>query len=186
MSFGPANLDPLNLEKPPAGSLESAPRSLSGWTAASKRIDPTPRNEPRVSAEFEDSEISDLEIPLATSPLKNDGDENDDVKTAKGEEAESTALAPPERPAAWSSAASARAFLEQLASAQQPGALARLWNTHRGDIYLAIAVILVIAVVRWGIWSNHSVSATGHSTPAAAAAHRSRTLRLISQCSTAC
>ena len=83
-----------------------------------------------------------------------------------------TALAKPDRTTAWSSAASAREFLEQLAPAQRPGTLAQFWATRRGDIYLAIAVILVVAVVRWGIWSNHSVSATGHSTPATAAAHR--------------
>jgi hypothetical protein len=77
---------------------------------------------------------------------------------------EETALA---RPEAWASAASARDFLEQLAEGRPSGYLARLWNTHRGDIYLAIAVILAAVVVfRWGIWSDHSVSATAN-TPAA-------------------
>jgi hypothetical protein len=50
----------------------------------------------------------------------------------------------------------------------RPGALGRFWNARRGDIYLAIAVVLVIAVIRWGIWSNHSVGASG-SQPAPAA-----------------
>ena len=81
---------------------------------------------------------------------------------------EPTALVKAEHPAAWSSAAAARAFFENLA-AERPGSLVRLWNDRRGDIYLAVAVILVACVIRWGIWSNHSVGATGSP---AATAHR--------------
>jgi len=81
-----------------------------------------------------------------------------------------TVLAKPARSLDWSSAASAREFLEQLAGNRSNG-LARFWRARRGDFYLALAVILVAIVVRWGIWSNHAVSATG--TPASAAAqHR--------------
>jgi putative methionine-R-sulfoxide reductase with GAF domain/ribosomal protein L37E len=112
-----------------------------------------------ISAEFEESVFSDLEIASKTSP---------------GEEPkapESTTLAKSEHTAAWSSAASARNFLEQLASEKRPGALTRFWNSRRGDIYLAIAVLLVAVVIRWGIWSNHSVSATGNPTTEATA-HR--------------
>jgi hypothetical protein len=72
---------------------------------------------------------------------------------------------------AWSSAAKARDFLEQLAGANRPGGLSRFWDARRGDIYLAIAVIFVAAVIRWGIWSSHPVSATGNPN-AAAATHR--------------
>ncbi|HYM78532.1 MAG TPA: GAF domain-containing protein [Candidatus Dormibacteraeota bacterium] len=72
------------------------------------------------------------------------------------------------RPADWSSAASAREFLEQLASGKPQKGLVRFWNTRRGDIYLAVAVILVACVIRWGIWSNHSVNATAAPNPAAA------------------
>jgi GAF domain-containing protein/ribosomal protein L37E len=68
----------------------------------------------------------------------------------------------------WSSAATARDFLERLAN--RPGGIARFWNARRGDVYLAIAVILVAVVVRWGIWSNHSVGASGNQY--AAAPHR--------------
>jgi hypothetical protein len=50
--------------------------------------------------------------------------------------------------------------------------LAQFWTNRRGDIYLVIAVLLVGAVIRWGIWSKHSVSATGHTTQAAPPAHR--------------
>jgi hypothetical protein len=77
----------------------------------------------------------------------------------------------PRQPADWSSAASARAFLEKLASGKRTGRLLQLWNTHRGDIYLGIAVILVACVIRWGLWPNHPVKATG-TPPVATAPHR--------------
>lgn len=63
--------------------------------------------------------------------------------------------------AAWTSAAKAKDFLEQLSTAHSESAFGRFWSARRGDIYLAVAVILVAIVVRWGIWSEHSVSATG-------------------------
>lgn len=71
----------------------------------------------------------------------------------------------------WSSAAAARTFLEQVAG-QRPGAWTRFWNERRGDVYLAIAVILVACAIRWGIWSNHLVSATSGQS-AVTAAHGS-------------
>jgi GAF domain-containing protein len=73
---------------------------------------------------------------------------------------EQTALVKPDSKGAWRSAASARDFLEQLAETKRPGGLIRFWNNRRGDIYLAIAVILVAGVIRWGIWSNHSPKPT--------------------------
>ena len=71
------------------------------------------------------------------------------------------------RRADWSSAASAKEFLEQISSGTRQGTLLSFWNSRRGDIYLAVAVILVACVIRWGIWSDRSVSAT--ATPNAAA-----------------
>jgi putative methionine-R-sulfoxide reductase with GAF domain len=68
----------------------------------------------------------------------------------------------------WSSAARARDFLESLSANRTPNALNRIWRSRRGDFYLAIAVILVLVVIRWGIWSNHSVGATGRGTAVSA------------------
>ena len=82
------------------------------------------------------------------------------------------ALTKPQAAANWSSATSAREFLEQLAGKKNPGSLARFWKARRGDIYLAVAVVLVAAVIRWGIWSNHSVSATGSPATVAASHHK--------------
>jgi putative methionine-R-sulfoxide reductase with GAF domain len=153
--------DPVTFEKALADSLEkNVPDLLAAAPLPEKNPESTALNEPRVSAEFEDSAFSDLEISLAPEPAAL-------VPAAEVKELESTAIAPPARPTTWSSAATARAFLEQLASANGPGALAQLWNTHRGDIYLAIAVILVICVIGWGVRSTHSVSATGNAAAAA-------------------
>ena len=74
----------------------------------------------------------------------------------------------------WSSAASARSFLEQFSSSRRLGTVLKFWNRHRGDIYLGIAVILVLCVIRWGIWSSPGAKATG--VPATAnATHRKPT-----------
>ena len=114
-----------------------------------------------IRAEFEESVFSDLEIPSKASA-------DEQVKAPQ-----STALAKSEHTGAWSSAASARNFLEQLALEKRPGALTRFWNSRRGDVYLGIAVLLVAVVIRWGIWSNHSVSATGNPATAATAHRKS-------------
>ena len=124
-------------------------------TTESADLDQTP-----ISAEFEDSVLSDLEIPPKASPTHE----------VEVEAAQSTALTRMDRATAWSSAASARDFLEQLAVAERPGMVVRFWRARRGDIYLAIAVILVGCVIRWGILSDYSVRATGN--PAPAGAHR--------------
>jgi putative methionine-R-sulfoxide reductase with GAF domain len=76
-------------------------------------------------------------------------------------QATETAIARPDGAVAWSSAAKAKDFLEQLAVSQNRSAFGNFWNARRGDIYLAIAVILMAGVIRWGIWSSHSVNATG-------------------------
>jgi len=70
----------------------------------------------------------------------------------------------PQKDVNWSSAAKAREFLETLAATRTPSALARFWRARRGDVYLAIAVILVLVVIRWGILSGDSVGATGRGT----------------------
>jgi putative methionine-R-sulfoxide reductase with GAF domain len=72
----------------------------------------------------------------------------------------------------WSSAARARDFLESLSATREPSAIARFWRSRRGDFYLAVAVILMVVVIRWGIWSNHPVGATGSGTSVSSSASR--------------
>lgn len=176
-----AALDRTQSEKPLPDSLKmpgpfAAAQLPGNKTAESTKLDeaplqpatiqPAPIHQAPIQAEFEDSVLSDIEVPLETSPLEITAEEEEDADVPQ-----STALAKPEPTAAWSSAASARNFLEQLALTQRPGGLARFWNTRRGDIYLAIAVLLMAGVIRWVVLANHSVKATG-STTAAAGAHR--------------
>jgi hypothetical protein len=71
----------------------------------------------------------------------------------------------------WSSAASARASLERLSSGQQTRTVLQFWNRHRGDIYLAIAVVLVLCVILWAMGSGSRVKAT----PTAPSASGART-----------
>ena len=153
-------------EKPLPDSLKMPVSFAATQSPGDKTAESTELDEAPIQAEFEDSVLSDIEVPLETSPLETTAEEEEDAEVPQ-----STALAKPETAAAWSSAASARNFLEQLALTQRPGGLARFWNTRRGDIYLAIAVLLMAGVIRWVVLSNHSVKATG-STSAAAAAHR--------------
>ncbi len=62
----------------------------------------------------------------------------------------------------WSSAARAQDFLESLSATRTPSALARFWRFRRGDFYLALAIVLVIGVIGWGIWSNHPPAGTAN------------------------
>jgi GAF domain-containing protein len=60
----------------------------------------------------------------------------------------------------WSSALSAREFLEQVARGSRSRRLIKFWNEHRGDIYLGIAIVLVICVIRWGLWAHRPAKPT--------------------------
>ncbi len=71
-------------------------------------------------------------------------------------------------PELWTSAAKTRDFLESLAGSQNSGRLINFWRAHRGDFYLAVAVVLVIVVIRWGVGSAHSVVAREGGTTVSA------------------
>jgi putative methionine-R-sulfoxide reductase with GAF domain/ribosomal protein L37E len=165
-----ANLDEVNLNEAVTDFIEerlsepfTAPEGPGNETTGSTDLPET-----SISADFEDAERADLEISPHTIPEEippHAIPEEDSVEAP-----ESTALVKTEHGAAWSSAATTLAFFERLAVAKDRGVWARFWNTRRGDIYLAIAVVMMLGVIRWGIWSNHSVSATGN--PTVSAAHR--------------
>jgi len=135
-------------------------------------IPPLEAKEVNLGADGDSQELSPnaVEVSLAASA---DEDQDAAISSPAGaEELPSDAMPvtithPPD----WSSAASARDFLEHVAPAKGAGALVRFWNTRRGDIYLAIAVILVACVIRWGIWSHPAANANG-SPNAAAAQHK--------------
>jgi putative methionine-R-sulfoxide reductase with GAF domain len=72
----------------------------------------------------------------------------------------------------WSSASKARDFLENLGDTPSTNAVARLWGAHRGDFYLAVAVILVLGVFRWGMMPSSPVSATDGNPVSSSGAQR--------------
>ncbi len=160
--------DDAEFQKMLADSLEKEmPELFQAPEARAERMWPeTPEQMSISQIEAAVSNHEGADEPLEGGPEQSDPEpegENDDSSPAM-------ALAKPERNPDWSSAASAREFLEQLA-AQRSNGLARFWHARRGDFYLALAVILVAVVIRWGIWSSHPVGATGTPT-AAAAQHR--------------
>lgn len=84
------------------------------------------------------------------------------------EVASESALAPS---ADWTSAQSARDYLQQVAGATHRTWLGAFWNNHRGDLYLAVAVLVVLIVLRFGLWSNRPVNAT-RKPPTAISVHK--------------
>lgn len=112
-------------------------------------------------------DLADLGIP-PEGPLEPTDDSEISASTRSQQretEIESTALVKtPAGDVTWTSAAKAKDFLEALAMTREPGGFRRFLNARRGDFYLAIAVVLVAIVLRWGIWSDHSVGASGTGT----------------------
>ncbi len=113
------------------------------------------------------SASADEDAMAASLSESQSGEEEDDV------EIPACAITKPRQDdLVWSSAAKTRDFLESLAGKNAPSSLARFWHSRRGDFYLAVAVILVVVVIRWGIWSNPSVGATSHGTAVSSSANR--------------
>jgi putative methionine-R-sulfoxide reductase with GAF domain len=107
---------------------------------------------------------TELETPLSSAETQENLGHDVQEETVEEQQPAETALVKSD----WRSAAAAREFLEQLAGPKTSNGLARFMAARRGDVYLLVAVVLVACVIRWGIWSNHSVSATGNpATPAA-------------------
>jgi putative methionine-R-sulfoxide reductase with GAF domain len=72
-----------------------------------------------------------------------------------------TLMAPQEQSIQWSSAAKARNFLEGLSRSRTHDALGSFWHDRRGDFYLAVAIILVLVAIRWGLFSDRSAGVAG-------------------------
>ncbi len=179
-----------------AADQPGAPRShASQRDLASHRDDaPLGVHEPQNEGEVEEENAEDdLPEPFSlpefeeSDPLPApsfDASANEDAMEASpspesqlsedGDEAPPIALVKQQEDIVWSSAARARDFLESLAATRTPSALGRFWRSRRGDFYLAVAVVLVVVVIRWGIWSNHSVGATGHGTAVSGSANRGK------------
>lgn len=145
-------------EKPLAGSMEEempelfAPPELRTLEAGEGEEAHQP-----FSLEFEGELGQQDSSPILTA--------TGDTLAADTNSSPATALAKADHP--WNSATTARAFLEQLGGVHRNGGLRGFWETRRGDIYLAVAVILILIVLA-GIWTSRPVSATNGRNPAAA------------------
>jgi len=110
------------------------------------------------AAGFETSTIRELEaVERAISAETRETETGNALESGP----ESTSIE--EEPGAapdWSSALSARQFLEQIAAGNRKSALVQFWNSRRGDVYLAIAIIVVILVIGFGLRSGRPVKAT--------------------------
>ncbi len=169
-------------ETPAASGARETPHPVDPDNVKQSQVDlekdtiganpPLGSSDPLFAESFTGSaEESLLEEPSLSSAQVEVEEEADNV------EAPSTALVRPKQEGedvVWSSAAKARDFWESLAATRSPGALVRFWRSRRGDFYLAIAVILMVVVIRWGIWSNHSVGATGGTLVSGSAVRHKR------------
>lgn len=161
--------DHNRVETPLASSIEQKMPHLFAPTESSQHKSLTGSD--MLHGEMEDSGAPRIQLDLEADFEENahqviDHDEQigDDHQSG---DSPSLALVKSPASADWSSAANAREFLQQLAEGR-PGAFDRFWKARRGDIYLALALILVTIIIGWAIWSDHSVAATGSS---AAGAH---------------
>ena len=126
--------------------------------------DSTPEFAESLSASVDEDTMA--ESPSSKSQVQEDED------TVKASSAATKKPQQEDEQIVWSSAARARDFLESLSAARSPSAIGRFWHSRRGDFYLAVAVILMVVVIRWGIWSNHPVGATGSGTAVSSSASR--------------
>lgn len=112
------------------------------------------QTEENSQAEWQDS---DTALTLSSTPRSELEIEAPVAGTASPADSES---------ADWSSAASAKTFLERFSKTNRYATLSRFLRARRGDVYLAIAIILVSCVIHWGLWPGHAAA-----TPAVAS-HR--------------
>jgi putative methionine-R-sulfoxide reductase with GAF domain len=88
------------------------------------------------------------------------------------ENGSATLMAPQEPGIHWSSAAKARNFLEGLSRSTTHDAFGSFWHSRRGDFYLAVAIILVLVAIRWGLFADRSAGA-GSAASANSLRHKS-------------
>jgi GAF domain-containing protein len=147
------SLPDFSVAHDPADVERSAPHPRPAQAAGNPEIS---QEEP-VKTEH----LEGILVPLAVSTETEDS----------AESATATALEKVDQDITWTSATKAREFLEQVARLHKHRGFQLFWNARRGDIYLAIAVILMAIVIRWGVWSDHAVGATG-SGAANSSSHR--------------
>jgi hypothetical protein len=143
-----------------SSSLQS--KVASAWRQQSAREiaapgDEQPHARRSIIENIEEEKIEDL------AAIDDGAAETISRETTEGETSGNTALMRPQPDdLVWSAAeAEAGHNLEAIDEPPTSGALSRFWRSRRGDFYMVFAVLLVIAVVRWGVWSESSAVASG-------------------------
>jgi putative methionine-R-sulfoxide reductase with GAF domain len=139
-----------------------------------------PRNEmilrdPIASARMEENRTWQPELsrlPFDTKTLEAAVASGAQTANMDVEESPARPAKAPPPDATWTSAAKARDFLDNLAGKRTSPSLARFWRSHRGDVYLVVAIIAVGVVIRWGVMSDHFVGGDAVSSAPANAARR--------------
>lgn len=190
---GESEIDPSSLQSK-AASAWRMPQSDQKVSPSAADADPSTERSEGIGARLNasDHELNlpefvtggnfDGDIPLMAAPSSFKEGEKTAASPAPESNAEdaeqdlapsAVALAKADREdMAWTSAARARDFLEGLSGQKTPGALARFWQSRRGDFYLVIAVLFVAAVIRWGVFSSDPVGATGGTGATATSSQR--------------
>jgi putative methionine-R-sulfoxide reductase with GAF domain len=162
----------------PEASATALPSSGSPGKAwpGKELTSPVVANKLGDEAEIEENAGHNLPEPFSLPELEESDSLSTSTRSLAASASEDAKAESPARESqmVWTSAAKARDFLESLAATDASTAIARFWRSRRGDFYLAVAVILVAVVIRWGIWSNHSVGATGRGTAVSGSANRGR------------
>jgi hypothetical protein len=161
----------MNLQPPPKKSPAIAltqETALHEKAALPDDVAP-PEDDALFSAAVEPADKLELTI-LPTDQAEDAEDEEEEISAEPGSATAAASSSPLTRETAanWSSAAAARDFLEHLGPPKRDDALARFWKSRRGDVYLALAVLLVAVAIRFGIWSDRPVGASGNPTAATA------------------
>jgi GAF domain-containing protein len=81
----------------------------------------------------------------------------------------------------WNSADNARAWLESRIGMQRAGTIKRVLKLSRADVYLRLAIILVVVTVVWAIWSHGNPPPPVSGTPAKATTASSATPGTVRQ-----
>lgn len=118
---------------------------------------------PTDETEKESDPLKFLEIPLSEANISSDISEGE-ADDESGNQSKTLTKSEAPSAAAWTSAASTRKFLEQFISRPEADKLFGVWNRHRGDIYLAVSILLVLCVIRWGMWSGPAAKQTATPT----------------------
>ena len=132
----------------------SAAAGISPAELEGSLVEESIEKEPLIDPDFEQSSLLEGEEDNGKAKA-----EEEDVEEVVKVQAAPTALSTTADHLTWTSAAKAKQVLEQLAASKNQNSFARFWRARRGDVYLAVAVIVVAAVIRWSIWSEHSFGA---------------------------